>query len=78
MTNRVMVTGGAGFIGSTLVKYLVREIGVVTLNIDKLTYAGTLSSLAEVASSKLYRFAKADIADGLAMRAAFANSVRTS
>ena len=70
MTDRVMVTGGAGFIGSTLVKYLVREIGVVTLNIDKLTYAGTLSSLAEVASSKLYQFAKADIADGLAMRAA--------
>ena len=54
---------GRQFIGSTLVKYLVREIGVVTLNIDKLTYAGTLSSLAEVASSKLYQFAKADIAD---------------
>jgi len=71
VTNRVMITGGAGFIGSTLVRYLVREIGVVTLNIDKLTYAGTLSSVAEVAGSNLYQFAKADIGDGLAMRAAF-------
>ena len=70
MTYRVMVTGGAGFIGSTLVKYLVREIGAVTLNIDKLTYAGTLSSLTEVAGSNLYHFIKADIADGAAIRAA--------
>lgn len=70
MTYRVMVTGGAGFIGSTLVKYLVREVGAVTLNIDKLTYAGTLSSLAEVAGSDLYHFLKADIADGAAMRGA--------
>ena len=65
-----MVTGGAGFIGSTLVKYLVREIGATTLNIDKLTYAGTLSSLTEIAGSNLYHFLKADIADGAAMRAA--------
>jgi dTDP-glucose 4,6-dehydratase len=70
MTCRVMVTGGAGFIGSMLVKYLVREIGAVTLNIDKLTYAGTLSSLTEVAGSNLHHFIKADIVDGMAMRAA--------
>jgi dTDP-glucose 4,6-dehydratase len=48
----------------------VREIGAVTFNIDKLTYAGTLSSVAEIAGSKLYHFVKADIADGTAMRAA--------
>jgi dTDP-glucose 4,6-dehydratase len=70
MTYRVVVTGGAGFIGSTLVKYLIREIGAVTLTIDSLTYAGTLSSLAEVTGSDLYHFVKADIADGAAMRAA--------
>src|SRR5580692_632343 len=70
VTYRVIVTGGAGFIGSTLVKYLIREIGAVTLNIDSLTYAGTLSSLAEVADSNLYHFVKSDIADGAAMRAA--------
>jgi dTDP-glucose 4,6-dehydratase len=70
VTYRVMVTGGAGFIGSTLVKYLVREIGAVTLNVDKLTYAGTLTSLDDVAGSNLYQFLKADIVDSAAMRAA--------
>lgn len=69
LTYRVMVTGGAGFIGSTLVKYLVREVGAVTLNVDKLTYAGTLSSIKEIAGSNLYHFLQADIADGAAMRA---------
>jgi dTDP-glucose 4,6-dehydratase len=68
--HRVLVTGGAGFIGSTLVKYLVREIGAFTLNVDKLTYAGTRSSLGEVDGSSLYRFVKADITDAPAMRAA--------
>jgi dTDP-glucose 4,6-dehydratase len=67
--HRVLVTGGAGFIGSTLVKYLVREIGAVAMNVDKLTYAGTLSSLADVEGSNLYQFFKADIADAPAMRA---------
>ena len=38
-------------IGSTLVKHLVREVGAVTLNVDKLTYAGTLSSLTEIAGT---------------------------
>jgi dTDP-D-glucose 4,6-dehydratase len=51
VTYRVIVTGGAGFIGSTLIKYLAREIGAVTLNIDKLTCAVTLSSLAKVSGS---------------------------
>jgi dTDP-glucose 4,6-dehydratase len=67
---RVLVTGGAGFIGSTLAKYLVREVGAVTLNVDKLIYAGTLSSLADVDGSSLYRFVKADMTHVAAMRAA--------
>jgi dTDP-glucose 4,6-dehydratase len=66
--HRVLVTGGAGFIGSTLVKYLVREVGAATINVDKLTYAGTLSSLADVEGSNLYQFRKADVADAPAMR----------
>jgi dTDP-glucose 4,6-dehydratase len=70
--HRVLVTGGAGFIGSALVKYLVREVGAATLNLDKLTYAGTLSSLADVAGSSLYRFVKADITDPSALRVALA------
>ncbi len=58
---RVLVTGGAGFIGSALVRYLVVEKGCEVLNLDKLTYAGNLQSLAPINGRKNYRFIKADI-----------------
>lgn len=64
-----LVTGGAGFIGSNLVHKLVRE-GHSVMNIDKLTYAGNLASLADVADSPNYEFVQADIADEDAMREA--------
>ena len=70
MKKRVIVTGGAGFIGSALVRMLVKE-GVEVLNIDKLTYAGNLSSVASVASQPNYHFLKADICDAAAMNRAF-------
>jgi dTDP-glucose 4,6-dehydratase len=60
---RVIVTGGAGFIGSALCRNLIRHTKAEILNIDKLTYAGNLSSLASVASDSRYRFAKSDICD---------------
>ena len=60
---RILVTGGAGFIGSALVRYLVSEEGHEVLNLDKLTYAGNLASLGPVASDSRYRFVKADICD---------------
>jgi dTDP-glucose 4,6-dehydratase len=62
------VTGGAGFIGSALVRYLIHHTDYQVLNVDKLTYAGNLASLAEVADNPRYRFAQVDIcdADGLA------------
>ncbi|MEQ8711231.1 MAG: dTDP-glucose 4,6-dehydratase [Rhodospirillales bacterium] len=67
---RVLVTGGAGFIGSALVRYLVNA-GADVLNIDALTYAGDLSTVAAVADRPNYSFRQADIRDASAMAAAF-------
>ena len=68
----ILVTGGAGFIGSAVVRKLIRETGHRVLNVDKLTYAGNLESLAEVANSDRYAFARVDICDGPALRGLFA------
>jgi dTDP-glucose 4,6-dehydratase len=67
---RVLVTGGAGFIGSAVVRYLVAEEGYDVLNLDKLTYAGNLASVASVVSMANYRFVKADICNREAVRTA--------
>lgn len=67
---RTIVTGGAGFIGSALVRHLVLERGHDVLTIDALTYAGNLASLRAVEGSAQHRFLHADIRDGAAMQAA--------
>lgn len=64
---RVVVTGGAGFIGSAVVRHLVLEKEYDVLNIDKLTYAGNLTSLRAVEGNSSYRFLKADICNGQAI-----------
>jgi dTDP-glucose 4,6-dehydratase len=64
---RILVTGGAGFIGSALVRHIIRNTSDSVLNLDKLTYAGNLESLAEVNSSERYRFEQADICDRAAL-----------
>jgi dTDP-glucose 4,6-dehydratase len=69
---RVIVTGGAGFIGSALVRYLVREKGYNVLTIDDLTYAGCQASLRAVEGRRNHRFLKANICDRAAMDAALA------
>ena len=63
-----MVTGGAGFIGSAVIRHLIGTTGAEVLNVDSLTYAGNLSSLKTVEDSPRYRFARADITDAQAMR----------
>ncbi|HEX6376787.1 MAG TPA: dTDP-glucose 4,6-dehydratase [Allosphingosinicella sp.] len=64
----VLVTGGAGFIGSALCRHLVRDGRYRVVNLDKLTYAGNLGSLKEIETSPDYRFVHGDIGDGAAVR----------
>src|SRR6266481_5330847 len=68
--SRILVTGGAGFIGSALIRHLIANTGHSVLNIDKLSYAGNLRSLAPVERNPRYRFMKADIGDASAMNSA--------
>lgn len=58
---KVLVTGGAGFIGSAVCRYLVAEKKIQVLNVDKLTYAGVPASLKEIEDSSLYHFEQVDI-----------------
>src|SRR4051794_4343442 len=69
---RVIVTGGAGFIGSALVRHLVLEKGYEVLNVDTLTYAGYLPSLRAVEGKPNYRFLQANICDRSRMDQAIA------
>ena len=60
---KIMVTGGCGFIGSAVCRHLVRDLGMEVVNIDKLTYAASMGSTAEIAASPRYRFYRLDICD---------------
>jgi dTDP-glucose 4,6-dehydratase len=68
---KVIVTGGAGFIGSAVCRYLVQEKQCSVLNIDKLTYAGVKESLKEIEDSEHYHFAQVDVCDKKAITTLF-------
>lgn len=66
---KILVTGGAGFIGSALVRFIIQHTHDSVMNLDKLTYAGNLQSLADVSADPRYQFAQLDIVDGVQVSA---------
>lgn len=68
---KMLITGGAGFIGSAVVRHIIEQTDASVLNVDNLTYAGNLSSVASVAQHPRYQFVKADICDAVAMNQLF-------
>src|ERR1700751_5933682 len=68
---KILVTGGAGFIGSNFIRYVLKSVpGCSVVNYDKLTYAGNLSNLESVAGHPSYRFVKGDICDAVGVETA--------
>lgn len=70
---KILITGGAGFIGSAVVRHVIENTENEVLNVDKLTYAGNLESLASVADHPRYKFSQTDICDRAALDELFEN-----
>lgn len=70
---KILITGGAGFIGSAVIRYIINNTNDEVLNIDKLTYAGNLESLDTIAGSNRYHFKQIDICNSEAMTEAFSS-----
>ena len=72
LSMKILVTGGAGFIGSAVVRHIIRDTQDAVINLDKLTYAGNLESLAEVSDSDRYAFEQVDICNRAELDRVFA------
>lgn len=68
---KILITGGAGFIGSAVVRHIIANTSDLVVNLDKLTYAGNLESLTEVVGNERYSFEKVDICDSLGLDRVF-------
>ncbi|WP_434341234.1 dTDP-glucose 4,6-dehydratase [Motilimonas cestriensis] len=68
---KILVTGGAGFIGSAVLRYIIEHTNDEVVNVDKLTYAGNLESLVSIEKHERYYFEQADICDSVAMKQIF-------
>lgn len=68
---KIIVTGGAGFIGSAVIRHIIRNTDDTVVNLDKLTYAGNLESLVDVSDSERYVFERVDICDRAALERVF-------
>lgn len=68
---KILVTGGAGFIGSAVIRHLINDTNHSVVNVDKLTYAGNLESLASVSNNKRYAFEQVDICDANEIKRVF-------
>ncbi len=71
MSKKILVTGGAGFIGSAVIRHLINDTKHLVVNVDKLTYAGNLTSLASVSNNSRYAFEQVDICDANELKRVF-------
>src|SRR5690606_7508421 len=73
MMIKILVTGGAGFIGSAVIRHIIKNTEHHVLNIDKLTYAGNLESLISISDNPRYQFSETDICDHAAVEQLFSD-----